>query len=268
MTFYKTAILALGLIFSAGQALACSCAPHPSATVQAENYPLIFVGTALASVDTTPPIERTVWQRLQFWKSAQEASPNNIRSFSTEFRVHRVLKGADTETVSISHLGTNTTLCGVQFVEGDEYLILAHQRDDGSFGTNLCASPQFSLAEFEAALAAPSTPVPSDGTDYAPNDVRIIFGTWGADEVQCSKPQEVRGAPFILSQTRFDQYETHCDVRYDPVADPGGWNMSLTCSVEGHRQTSEEWVAVFDGVLLRSFNGGKTAQEFIRCQTP
>jgi hypothetical protein len=263
MTVYKIAILAIGLVFSAGQAFACSCAPERSAAEQADRYPLIFVGTAMTSVDVTPappPVKRSFWNRLQFWKPAPVPPPNYSKSFETSFTVKRMLKGEEADTVTLQHIGNNGALCGRNFIAGDEYLILASAREDGTFTTSLCALPQFPLAAFEAALAPASTPVPT----ASPAGLAKLFGTWGVDKAQCSLPQEVRGAPFILTQNSFDQYETHCDTSFTP-AQVGGWNMAMQCSVEGDRQNFLEWVAVYDGVLLRGSAGGKTAQEFIRC---
>ena len=157
MNIYKIAIVAIGLIFSAGQALACSCAPYPSAAAQAEGTPLIFLGTPMASVDVSPappPVKRSFWQRLQFWKPAPELDPYPITSLATTFQVTRVLKGAPSEQITIHHLSHDSgSLCGIGFSEGAEHLILAYARDDGTYGTSLCSSPQFPLAEFEAVLA-------------------------------------------------------------------------------------------------------------------
>lgn len=277
MHIYKIIILAAGLLFSAEYAFACSCAPHRNAAEQAENYPLIFLGTAVSSEDTTPappPIKRSVWQRLQFWKPAPAPPPYRIQSFTTIFEVARVLKGEQAETLTLTHIGNNGALCGRNFIIGDTYLILANTRDDGTFTTGLCGLPQFPLADFETALAPQSTPVPSPqqtSPDTAPDiseDLTDVFGIWGADEAQCATSQEVREAPFVLSENTFDQYETHCDVTYTP-AEPGGWTMAMSCSVEGYLETFEEWVAVIDGTLLRSSVGGATtAQEFMRCPAP
>jgi len=274
MTFYKIAILAVGLVFSAEQAFACSCRPHhQSAAEQAEHYPLIFVGTAMTSVDVTPappPIKRSFWQRLQFWKPAPVSPHHGSHSFTTAFQVKSVLKGEEADTITLHH-NAISAMCGISFVKGYEYLILAYQKDDGTYSTGLCALPQFPLAEFEAALAPPATPLPSDGRPDSsleiPSDLTALLGTWGADEAQCNLLQEERGAPFILTQNSFDQHETHCDTSFTS-AEIGGWNMSMSCSVEGDLQTSEEWIVVYDGALLRSFDGGQTAQEFMRCADP
>ena len=157
MNIYRIAILTIGLILSAGQALACSCAPYPSAAAQAESAPLIFVGTPMASLDVSPappPVKRSVWQRLKFWKPAPEPDPYRIKSLATTFQVTRVLKGDPSEQVIIHHLSHDSgSLCGVSFSEGVEQLILAYEREDGTFATNLCSSPQFPLSDFEAVLA-------------------------------------------------------------------------------------------------------------------
>ena len=161
MNIYKIAIVAISLIFSAGQALACSCAPYPSAAAQAESAPLIFVGTPMTSLDVSPappPVKRSFWQRLQFWKPAPEPNPYRITSLATTFQITRVLKGEHSEQIIIHHLSHDSgTLCGVSFREGLEHLILAYARDDGTYGTGLCSSPQFPLADFEAVLTAQTT---------------------------------------------------------------------------------------------------------------
>ena len=157
MNIYRIAILTVGLIFSAGQALACSCAPYPSATAQAEDTPLIFVGTPMTSLEVSPaqpPVKRSVWQRLQFWKPAPEPNPYHIKQLATTFQVTRVLKGAPGEEMTIHHLSHDSgTLCGISFSEGVEQLILAYARDGGTYGTGLCTSPQFPLADFESVLS-------------------------------------------------------------------------------------------------------------------
>lgn len=273
MNIYRIAILTVGLIFSAGQALACSCAPYPSAAAQAENTPLIFLGTPMASVDVSPappPVKRSVWQRLQFWKPAPEPDPYPITSLATTFQVTRVLKGDPSEQVTIHHLSHDSgSLCGVSFSEGVEQLILAYARPDGSFATNLCSSPQFPLSDFEAALAPASTPVPATppagNTLNFATDISAIYGTWGADEAQCRLPQEVRGAPFVFSENRFDQHETHCDLSFTE-GERAGWMMTMRCDVEGDRQTFTEWIAVSNGELWRGPDeGSQYTQFYTRC---
>ena len=273
MNIYRIAILTIGLIFSAGQALACSCAPYPSAAAQAESAPLIFVGKPMASLDVSPappPIKRSVWQRLQFWKPAPEPDPYPITSLATTFQVTRVLKGEHIEQIIIHHLSHDSgTLCGVSFSEGVEQLILAYARADGTYGTSLCSSPQFPLSDFDAALAPASTPVPAtppagDTLNFA-TDISAIYGTWGADEAQCNKPQGVYEAPFIIEENRFDQHETHCDLTFTD-AERAGWMMTMDCSVEGDRQVITEWIAVLDGELVRGREeGNRQARFFMRC---
>lgn len=168
MRIIKAITLAAIFGFSAAQASACSCSAASNVDDQAASYELIFVGTPIQSVSLTPPPDqpkRSIWQRLQFWKPAPPVIALTPISgmHATEFRIKNVLKGPDSETVTIHHMSGDGASCGINFPDtSQEKLLLASLSKDGKYHTNGCAYPQFSVAEFQAALAAPATPIPSE----------------------------------------------------------------------------------------------------------
>jgi len=161
MTLIRIIVLVTALALGAGQAFACSCARADSAEQQAAGYELIFVGTPTAITTIAPaPPKRSFWQRLQFWKPAPE--PVDLRwqpvELSTDFSIESVLKGPQSASVTIRTTEPDGANCGTSFQEQEVYLILAYRSDDGIYRTNSCSWPQFSRAEFEAALGVSSAP--------------------------------------------------------------------------------------------------------------
>lgn len=156
MRFLQLGALAMLALAVTQQAHACSCVRETSVTEQAARYELIFVGTASETVGIgSEQSKPSIWRRLKFWDPVPtKRTPVFIGTvpLETRFQNPAVLKGSATSSVIIHHTEPDGANCGASFQAGQEYLVLAYQRDDGAYSTNICSWPQFSRAEFEAAL--------------------------------------------------------------------------------------------------------------------
>ena len=121
--------------FAAAPALACSCAPSESAEAQAGRYDFV----AVVKVDQTWDLED------------EKTGPFIIGSSLTLMHVQSVLKGEMARYVVVKALDPGMPACGIHFREDAEILLLATGKD-GAYTASMCDLPQFSLAEFEAAL--------------------------------------------------------------------------------------------------------------------
>lgn len=114
-------------------------------------------------------------------------------------------------------------------------MVLARQNESAGYTASFCSRPQFSLVAFETALSLPPALnlTPEVASPTPARDIGLLVSIWGNDAAQCDILQEQMDAPFILTLKSFDQHETHCSVNHFREMNPGGWQMSMSCSVEG-----------------------------------
>ncbi len=102
------------------------------------------------------------------------------------------------------------------------------------------------------------------GMTATPSAETSFVGVWGADDVQCATPQELETAPMAISETGYDQYETHCS--FDTIEGQGAnmWIVSGACSVQGDAQTFSMELSITDDQLTLS-SEGKSYSVLQRC---
>jgi hypothetical protein len=81
-----------------------------------------------------------------------EPAPQGAHRMVTTFEVIETLKGAPGRVVRVAHSADICCICGLTFRRGQQGLVFAHARADGSLGTSSCSAPRFSLDEYRAAL--------------------------------------------------------------------------------------------------------------------
>ena len=120
----------------AAPASACMCPPEASAEAQAAAFDLV----ALAKMEGDAEIGQTPF-----------GTPERIE---TEFTLLEVMKGdalEGDEILVISGAPGNPS-CGIRWREGSEVMLLAKARQTGGYSAWMCSIPQFSEADFRAAL--------------------------------------------------------------------------------------------------------------------
>lgn len=145
------AVVIVSAFFTAGGALACSCAPLPPDTNIAsqmssklENGETIFIGKVVAL------------KRVEHWYAADHRPSHSAGGYllvhrdleltssttqMTLFRVIRSWQGIDNHEVWLE-TGTCSSSCGVTFTFGEEYLVFAYPNPSealrAELTTNLC----------------------------------------------------------------------------------------------------------------------------------
>lgn len=128
----KVAItLAFATILAAGTALACRCVQYASAADHLREADVMFVGRAEESV---------------------ARDEDGLSLGLTRFAVQTTIKGNAQAVRSVVH-DTEPTACGVTFVPGRTYTILASW-NDGRLVTGSCSRPQFPLGDYVRAAGA------------------------------------------------------------------------------------------------------------------
>jgi|GEM_PF-3254855 len=108
-----------------------------------------------------------------------------------------------------------------------------------------------------AASAVASIAEPIASSDTAKPAAISFAGTWGSDAAQCAVPQDMQGAPMILTEVGYDQHEAHCSFTKVTPSGDGQWKVEGTCSVEGDEQTMA-WDMSVAGDTLSISEGGYT----------
>jgi hypothetical protein len=111
------ALGAILLLATSGAALACSCAPNPTAAGIRQSASAVFTGVAVAS------------RNLPGGRA------------ETTFKITESFKGpAPGETVRVQHGSGPSASCGVTFAVGETHTLAAHAAPSGQrLSTNLCS---------------------------------------------------------------------------------------------------------------------------------
>ena len=113
-----------GLVFVVpGRVLACSCVPSPPFEKSVKEADAVFAG-AVASSEQVSGVETEV------------VAPT-YGEFVYTFNVDEVVSGEVGATVEV-HAYSSSAACGIQFREGDRYVVFAYERR-GDLETNLCS---------------------------------------------------------------------------------------------------------------------------------
>jgi hypothetical protein len=88
-------------------------------------------------------------------------------------------------------------------------------------------------------------------------------GTWGADAAECGVPQDMQGAPMILTEAGYDQHEAHCSFTKVTPKGASAWSVAGTCSVEGDEQEMA-WDLSVAGDTLTIMDSGYSSTK-VRC---
>jgi hypothetical protein len=123
-------VLAGLLVASAPFALACSCVRFASAEAHLAQTDVVFVGRVVES------------------RAAGE------HRMITTFEVLETLKGTPPRTVRIAHSADVCCICGMTFRAGEQTLVFAHARGDGTLSTSSCSAPRFPIEQYRQALRA------------------------------------------------------------------------------------------------------------------
>ena len=120
-------------VLAASAAWACSCVRYESAAQQLAQADVMFTGRVVSATN----------------HALGDDHPESW--VTTRFEVRRTIKGeaqAEQVVLHATDMGGN---CGVQFVPGQDYTVIAHRRPDGALTTSSCSAPQFPLADYEQA---------------------------------------------------------------------------------------------------------------------
>ena len=120
------------MLNGAGTAYACSCAPPGRPAEELRTHSAVFSGQVVAVRHSFEP--------------GQPALTPDDRT-TVEFQVASVWKGALGHEIQITTPSTGGS-CGVPFVEGEDYLVYAHDSpyEEGGYAANICSRTK-SLAE-------------------------------------------------------------------------------------------------------------------------
>lgn len=108
-----------------------------------------------------------------------------------------------------------------------------------------------------AASAVASIAEPVASSDASKPAAISFAGTWGSDAAECAMPQDMQGAPMILTEAGYDQHEAHCSFTKVSSNSEAKWTIEGTCSVEGDEQTMA-WEVSVKGDALSITEGGYT----------
>ena len=126
----------LFLILTTSAALACSCRFYETAEEHVAQTSIIFEGT----------VTKTDHPGFLFEKK---------ENLETTFAVTRAIKGEIAEEMIVRHVnGEICCLCGVNFEEGESYLIFAYRNNKGELHTNSCSQPYHAKEDYERAFDA------------------------------------------------------------------------------------------------------------------
>jgi hypothetical protein len=114
----------LGLLATAPDALACSCAPEPF-SAQVGSSVVVFTGEAFERAERAPRGDVV----------------SSLDPVTWTFRVHRVHKGSADELQPVVSARSEAS-CGSGFDIGATYVVLADEQPDGSLATGLCHGTQ------------------------------------------------------------------------------------------------------------------------------
>lgn len=90
-----------------------------------------------------------------------------------------------------------------------------------------------------------------------------FVGTWGNDAAQCAVPQELQGAPMVISASGYDQHEAHC--KFSNLKGNGPtWTLKALCSVEGDQQIEELTLTVKGNTLTITDDYG--SRDLMKCE--
>jgi hypothetical protein len=96
---------------------------------------------------------------------------------------------------------------------------------------------------------------PGGGVTGTPPGDASFVGVWGVDDAECATPQELETAPMAITETGYDQYETHCSFGMIERQGAAVWAVSGSCSVQGDEQTFSMEMSVHDDQLTLSRDG-------------
>ena len=126
----------LFLFLTTGAALACSCRFYETAEEHVAQTTIIFEGT----------VTKTDHPGFLFEKK---------ETLQTTFAVTRAIKGEIKEEMIVRHVnGEICCICGVNFEEGESYLIFAYRNGKGELNTNSCSQPYHAKKDYERAFEA------------------------------------------------------------------------------------------------------------------
>jgi hypothetical protein len=120
---------------------------------------------ACSCIAPPPPLEARDEAQSVFSGTVSAIGPE-ANGFLVTFDVEQLWKGPDGPQLTVSTPSSSAS-CGVEFVEGEQYLVYGGFADDGRLSTNLCTrtAPLASAGDDLAALGAGATP---DGEPTAP----------------------------------------------------------------------------------------------------
>ncbi|MEP1143556.1 MAG: hypothetical protein ABJH52_07545 [Henriciella sp.] len=135
------------IVIAALPAEACMCPPETSAESQAAQWDLVAQVQVLEEKRIEP--KRSFWSRLAFWRTPPPPQSAELR---TRMKVIRLIKGSADGEIIIHSSEPGMPACGIRYPIGEEITLLSNKNDAGNFGSYSCSRPQFSAAEFHAAL--------------------------------------------------------------------------------------------------------------------
>lgn len=120
-------------VLAASAAWACSCVGYESADRQLAEADVMFTGRVVSRTN----------------HALGDHHPDSW--VTTRFEVRRTIKGEPLAQRAVRHSTETGGMCGVRFVPGQDYAVIAHFRPDGALETSSCSAPQFPLADYERA---------------------------------------------------------------------------------------------------------------------
>lgn len=88
-------------------------------------------------------------------------------------------------------------------------------------------------------------------------------GTWATNPAECEVPQDLAGAPMILTSKGYDQHETHCTFAGLTASGESQWTTKAECSVEGDSQSFDWRLSLAGSRLTITDDAGSS--EYERC---
>jgi len=129
-------MIAAGILFAGGVAIACSCVGSPTPKEALAAADAVFSGTVITIGEVPRSRDDT-----NFWWAQKEVS----------FRVTRTWKGTNQVNLVV-RTGRGESDCGYHFVPGGSYLVYANWRDPmGASSTNLFTSTCTRTREYSRA---------------------------------------------------------------------------------------------------------------------
>ena len=91
------------------------------------------------------------------------------------------------------------------------------------------------------------------------------IGTWATSLAGCKAPADKDGAPVVLTEKDYNQFETHCS--WDKtVYRSYAWHAKAACVVAGNKQDETLEIAVSGDAMSLTWGGSKSTIHYARCK--